>query len=420
MRAQVSLIPAESKKLIAKAVARLDVVKKALNDGILVMHPSSGTIFLVEEITGQSPGTDIWVCGMIVPKGACSELAASRMFPPGEKRGPSAFPASWVIKDGKFETGFTHTCMATGAKWFIKKRSRALSFISAGGGIGGAVMVPFLAWLIAQYGWRPAAVIAGLMILLLGFPAAFIMRSTPEEKGLMPDGDVVAPSPKATAAAQITGLEKQSRAADASAADFTVREVLRTRTYWTYAVAMILRTSVFSSLVIHQIPYLADMGIPYPVAASVLGIMALISVPGRLLFGWLGDMFNKRHLLFVACLLQALSLWIFINATTIGTVYLFVVIYGMGHGGTLPVHHGLRADLFGRRTFATMGGITTAITVIATVGAPVLAGYLYDVTQSYRVAFYVLLAAVSLAGFAFLSIRPPKLPARLTGMPVAG
>lgn len=105
MRAQVSLTSAESKKLIARAVARMDVVKRALNEGMVVMHPSSSTIFLAEEITGKRPSTDVWVCGVIIPKGACSELGASRASLQGQGGGPLAFRASWVVKGGKLETG---------------------------------------------------------------------------------------------------------------------------------------------------------------------------------------------------------------------------------------------------------------------------------------------------------------------------
>ena len=105
MRAQVSFTPTESKKLIAKALIRIDEVKKALNEGMLVMHPSSSTYFLVEEIIGREPGTDAWLCGCIVPKGPCAELGTTRMFPRRQKISPATFPASWVIRNGKLETG---------------------------------------------------------------------------------------------------------------------------------------------------------------------------------------------------------------------------------------------------------------------------------------------------------------------------
>ena len=110
MRAQISLTPAESKKLIAKAVVNIDVVKQALAEGLVVMHPSSSTFFMVEEITGEKPNTPLWVNGVVFPKGTCvSEgsynLSVSR--PHLSTTTPADFDGSWVIEGGKLITGIT-------------------------------------------------------------------------------------------------------------------------------------------------------------------------------------------------------------------------------------------------------------------------------------------------------------------------
>ncbi len=108
MRAQISLTPTESKKLIAKAVVNMDVVKRALAEGIVVMHPSSSTFFIAEELTGKRPKTPVWVCGVIVPKGACLSLRASKMSVDRPRIGishPEDFTNSWVIQGGKLSTG---------------------------------------------------------------------------------------------------------------------------------------------------------------------------------------------------------------------------------------------------------------------------------------------------------------------------
>ena len=115
MRAQVVLTPAESKKLIAKATARMDNVRKALSDGIVVLHPSSNTYFLFEEITGAKPTTDVWVCGWIGPHGLCIEMGHSmsrlkKTTSPDKKgsaRDPEDFDHSWVIHNGKVRYGMT-------------------------------------------------------------------------------------------------------------------------------------------------------------------------------------------------------------------------------------------------------------------------------------------------------------------------
>ena len=108
MRAQVTLTPAESKKLIAKAVVKTDVVKRALAEGIVVMHPSSSNIFIAEEILGEIPNTSVWVHGIIVPKGACVSIELYEEIMEDSShvtKAPENYPGSWVIEGGKLSTG---------------------------------------------------------------------------------------------------------------------------------------------------------------------------------------------------------------------------------------------------------------------------------------------------------------------------
>ncbi len=110
MLAQVTLIPAESKKLIAAAVAKMEPVKNALKQGMVVMHPSSSSFFLVEELTGHKPRTNVWACGIIVPKGACIEMGSlmarsAEASTENVSTNPESFSHSWVIKQGELSTG---------------------------------------------------------------------------------------------------------------------------------------------------------------------------------------------------------------------------------------------------------------------------------------------------------------------------
>ena len=106
MLAQVSLMPTESKKLIAKAIARMDVVKQAANEGMVVIHPSSSTYFIVEELTGGKPKTNVWVCGVVTPKGTCVDMGAMMEEQPSTTtKGPGDFLHSWVIRHGKVSAG---------------------------------------------------------------------------------------------------------------------------------------------------------------------------------------------------------------------------------------------------------------------------------------------------------------------------
>ena len=309
-----------------------------------------------------------------------------------------------------FNLGFMHATSAAVAKWFVKKRGRALSFLIVGNGVGGAILVPVIAWLITQYDWRVATLILGIATLAIPLPLSFIVRSTPEEMGLQPDGEVT--KHKDTATDPDYSLASPANNAFTDEVNLTVREALKTRAFWIYAISMILRACILSSIVIHQIPHLTDIGIEYQTASNVLGLMVLMSIPGRFLFGWLGDRFSKRFLLFLSCILQGIGIFIFINASTLPLLYLFVVVYGLGYGGAIPLTVALRADLFGRTNYATIAGITMSLAMIGTVTAPLFAGYLYDTTQSYSLAFYIFIAMIVLSGFFFLMIPRTSQPSR--------
>jgi len=108
MRAQVTLTPTESKKLIAKGIAAMDLLKKARKHGMVVIHPSSTTLFLLEELTGTRP-EGVWVCGVVLPKGMCisRELQESQFHGRLAKEQRSdlgQFPFSWVLENGEYRT----------------------------------------------------------------------------------------------------------------------------------------------------------------------------------------------------------------------------------------------------------------------------------------------------------------------------
>ena len=308
-----------------------------------------------------------------------------------------------------FQLGYTHATQAAVAKWFIKKRSFAFSILMTGNGVGGALLVPTIARLIAKLGWRTAANVIGIATLAIPLPLSLFVRSTPEDLGLKPDGESTKQEGPSSAEEY---TPSSSDSATSEEVNLTVREALKTRAFWVYVASMAFRSCILSSLVVHQIPHLTDIGIPEETAADVLGLMVALSIPGRFVFGWLGDKFNKKVLLFLLCSLQAVGIFIFVNASTLPLLYLFVVVYGLGYGGVIPLTTALRADLFGRSNYATIAGITMSIGTVGTVLGPLFAGYLYDTTQSYSLAFYIFMVMILISGVLFLLIPRTSQPVR--------
>ncbi|MQF48367.1 MFS transporter [SAR202 cluster bacterium AC-647-N09_OGT_505m] len=308
-----------------------------------------------------------------------------------------------------FNTGFFVAAQAAVANWFIKRRSRALGLLSTANGFGGAIMAPLIAWLILSFGWRVASVWIGIGMFAIGIPLALVVRHRPEQYGYLPDGEKAQVDFHETRQSVEEAPRLVSRPGEV---DFTIWEALATRVFWMLAVAFGLRTLAISATVIHQIPFLTDRGISEQAAAGILAMMGLMSIPGRLIFGFLGDYCNKRYLLAIAYLLQALGIFILLNANSIPQVILFTVVFGMGWGAP-NLLFAMRADYFGRKYFATIAGVEQSIVAIGTIIGPVYAGLVYDINQNYQLAYGTFIVSITLGAVICFFAYPPKLPKRL-------
>ena len=313
-----------------------------------------------------------------------------------------------VISVG-YGAGFTHAATAAVANWFVKKRSRALGFYTLGAGVGGATMVPLLGWLISQYGWRITLFVMGLATWVIVVPLSFVFRHKPEQYGYLPDGDSVAeeePSKETEIAVSSDEMEVEDSPGEM---DFTWREALRTASFWLVVLAGVPRLFGGSSVVLHAIAHLTDVGISDVAAAVALGSMLAMSIPGRLLFGWLGDRYPIRYVLIAAYALQAVGILMLSRVETIEQVYISLVVFALGYGGAIPLFWAIRGEYFGRKNFATISGLMQLFLMIPTMIGPILAGYTYDVTGSYYQAF-ILFVILYLFGIVILYFAKP--PAR--------
>jgi len=292
-----------------------------------------------------------------------------------------------------YNMGFTHSLTTLLNNWFVKRRARVMSLYAIAAGLGGAIIVPLLSKSIMLYGWKTTAIYSGLAFWIVGIPATLIFRNYPEDMGLLPDGvpDVELDSDT------IVALEDEPK--------LTTREALQSGVFRRLLLAESLRTFLLASIVLHEIPHLVNIGIDEVTAAGILGLMISISIPGRLIFGFLGDYFEKRKLLAVTMILQGIGVLIFAYASSIVHVYTFVVIYGLTYGGCIPLLMAFRGDLFGRKKFAQMSGIMSPFRTIGNVIGPVFAGYLFDLTGSYKIAFITFTCIAILSGISFYFVK---------------
>lgn len=292
------------------------------------------------------------------------------------------------------------------ANWFIKKRGIALGIATSGVGIGG-LLVPILGWLVINVGWRSTATISGLFILAVGLPCAAVMRHRPEQYGLLPDGVVVNRSINEDISDE-NGIEGdiQSQSVDQEAS-YTMIDAMKTPVFWLLSIVFGLRQLIIGAIGLHQVPFLIDIGINPQMAAIVLGMTAITSIIGRLGFGWLADRVEKRFVMASTIALAGVGSLILANVTTWWHLIFFVIIYGIGWGGGATIMSVLRAEYFGRRAFGTISGMMDFVQMFGLILGPIFAGLVFDLTNSYFIAFTSFAVAAVVAALLMVFLGPP-------------
>ena len=250
--------------------------------------------------------------------------------------------------------------------WFDRGRSTALGIATVGVGVGGVVMPLLAGWLISKYDWQTAyACMAGILILV-GTPISAIIMRTPRERRVVSEQ------------AQQKGLK---------AGDATIGQALRQKSFWLISVSAMLSYLAYSIGLTHQVAFAVDMGIDRLAAAGAVGLLCAFSIPGRLGFGRLGDIMDKRYVMMTAASLQAVAFVMLMKTTNLSMLYVYSALIGVGVGGLTPILPGLLADHFGGSHFSAIYGASGMVNTLGMMIGPVYGGWIFDTTKSYSLAF---------------------------------
>ena len=187
-------------------------------------------------------------------------------------------------------------------------------------------------------------------------------------------------------------------------------QALKVRAFYAVAFTFAARQLVSGSIAVFLIPFLQERGMSLTQAATVLSIMALVGAPGRVIFGWLGDIFPKRYVMASCFSIQSIGLILFTYVDGFLGIVFFLLLYAPTYAGILPLIPAIQGEYFGRKWFGTIRGMMTPITLISGVLGPVFAGVVFDLTGSYQPAFTILAFSILLALALILTARPPKVP----------
>ena len=291
-------------------------------------------------------------------------------------------------------------------RWFFRKRGIAIAIAGEGYFLSGIAIVPVLAWSVTpgHVGWEDTSRWIGFVILAAAWPISRLVRNRPEDSGQYPDGD-------APAEVQSPGRQTRGPAAEtAGGSDFTVRQALRTPAFWYITFGHSLSSMLNAALTVHLILMLTDQDLSLQMASFVWSVIMATGAVFQLIGGYLGDRLSKRLVLFVCGTVQAAGFAGFALVAFTETpeiAFLFGVVYGAGFGARIPLTTAIRGDYFGRKSFASIMGVSSAPMYLLMLVAPLFAGAMYDLTDSYVFPFMVLAAMGSLSGVCFLMAKKP-------------
>ena len=198
--------------------------------------------------------------------------------------------------------------------------------------------------------------------------------------------------------------------------DAHAKQAMRTAPFWLMIVAYMFHGALYPVMNIHCIPFLTDRGMDLTLAAATMSVYILASIPARFLGGALIDripMKKMHYALAGSFALQCLGVTLFLfNQESMAVLYTFFVLYGIGMGAVMPMTPVLRARYFGRKSFGTIAGWSRALTIPVGVIGPVLAGWIYDTTGSYEIAFQLFAITLAISAVIMLFVAPPKPPQR--------
>ena len=302
----------------------------------------------------------------------------------------------------------------TVVNWFDRQRGVAMGIAMSGFGVGG-LLVPIVAWSLISLGWRPTAFFSGVLIILVGLPIAQLMRQRPEQYGYLPDGASSSTTQSEDDSSQ--ELLQPSVTPNQDEVDgFTAREAMRTPAFWLLSFGHSMALFTVGAVSLHLIPHIIDsVGVSVTAASSAVVVMTIFNILGQLGGGFLGDRVSKRWLVVAAMLLHSAALLILAYATTLLFVFIFAVLHGTAWGVRGPMMTTIRADYFGRASFATIMGFSSLIVMVGMTSGPLIAGFLADIFDGYRVGFIVIAAITGIGSLFFVLATPPKPPDRISG-----
>ena len=314
--------------------------------------------------------------------------------------------------------------------WFSRRRGTAMG-ISMSVMTGGALLVvPAIAWAVeldpgtlvdnvipavssikvpgsAVLGWRTTALVIAGVILVGALLLPLLIRTRPQDMGLLPDGD---PAEESPAVARQPTPEEVAASLPAGP-ELTVRQALRTQAFWCIAFGHGFASMIILAIMSQLGLMMTEIGYSILTVAWIVSLYNFVALPFQFAGGYIGDRIPTNLALFLFTALQGIAVVLITINTSIYMFYVFAILFGIGFGGRTPLTTAIRGEYFGRASFGSILGISTVpMNILLLISAP-MAGFMREQLGDYQWAFLTLAILNGIGAVLFLIARRPRIPA---------
>ena len=266
--------------------------------------------------------------------------------------------------------------------WFNKRRGLASGIASAGVGAGTLILPVVVSYLLIEVNWREALQMMSAGVLLIGLTAGFLLKRAPNLSG--------------NTSGPLPGL--------------TLSATLKTPSFkWLY-MGTLLGAPVMFVPFAHISAAARDAGVPDAQAVGLVGLIGIGSLVGRFAIGWLADRMGRIRTLMLMQGLMGLSYLVWAGAQDPWMFAVFALWFGLSYGSIVSLLPAICMDLFGGRAVSAIIGTLYTGAALGNLLGPVLAGQVFDMTQSYALVIWITLGISALATYSCWRIlKYPKL-----------
>lgn len=269
--------------------------------------------------------------------------------------------------------------------WFPNNRGKILGMAAMGNNFGGMAVQPAVALLISIYSWKLGYIAIGICGLLVTAYVSYIVKNPPQfaQSGISED--------------RIQGP------------DITLREALRTGTFYAIVVAVMCGSFTYSALLPQVSSHLINNGISEATAAIALSLFATFGMLGKFIFGILADRYGSKISMTIDLVGQATFAALLVYAGTEVPIWLVVPFMGFFLGAFGALFQLIIMDSFGISHFGSIMGVVSITNAISFFVGPIIANQSFDLTGSYGPAFFITACIFAVGAFSISFAKVPKI-----------